>query len=64
MTENRLQPGDLLPHFILNDENHQPVDISLLKVVPGISLQLRYVTAFDQVLFSVWFIEYVHNICS
>jgi thioredoxin-dependent peroxiredoxin len=31
MTENRLQPGDLLPHFILNDENHQPVDIALLK---------------------------------
>jgi peroxiredoxin Q/BCP len=28
MTENHLKPGDKLPHFILNDENHQPVNIS------------------------------------
>lgn len=26
----QLKPGDKLPHFILNDENHQPVDISAL----------------------------------
>lgn len=31
MTENRLLPGDQLPHFILNDENHHPIDISSLK---------------------------------
>ena len=31
MTERKLQPGDKLPHFILNDENHCPVDISTLK---------------------------------
>lgn len=28
MSKNHLYPGDRLPHFILNDENHQPVDIS------------------------------------
>ena len=28
MSENQLKPGDQLPHFILNDENHQPVNIS------------------------------------
>jgi len=28
MSENHLKPGDQLPHFILNDENHQPVNIS------------------------------------
>lgn len=26
----QLKPGDKLPHFILNDENHHPVDISAL----------------------------------
>jgi len=31
MTDKKLQPGDFLPHFILNDENHQPVDIASLK---------------------------------
>jgi peroxiredoxin Q/BCP len=31
MNENRLKPGDYLPHFILNDDNHQPVDISMLR---------------------------------
>lgn len=31
MAEHKLQPGDLLPHFILNDENHQPVNISSIK---------------------------------
>jgi peroxiredoxin Q/BCP len=31
MAEHRLQPGELLPHFILNDENHQPVNIASLK---------------------------------
>ncbi len=31
MAENKLHPGDLLPHFILNDENHQPVDIAYIK---------------------------------
>ena len=25
-----MMPGDRLPHFILNDENHQPIDISTL----------------------------------
>ncbi|MDP2336006.1 MAG: peroxiredoxin [Bacteroidota bacterium] len=28
MSDKHLKPGDQLPHFILNDENHQPVDIS------------------------------------
>jgi thioredoxin-dependent peroxiredoxin len=31
MADKKLQPGDFLPHFILNDENHQPVDIASLK---------------------------------
>jgi peroxiredoxin Q/BCP len=31
MAENKLHPGDQLPHFILNDENHQPVNIASLK---------------------------------
>jgi thioredoxin-dependent peroxiredoxin len=31
MTKKRLVIGDQLPHFILNDENHQPIDISTLK---------------------------------
>ncbi len=31
MAENKLHPGDQLPHFILNDENHQPVDIASIK---------------------------------
>src|SRR5665648_59846 len=28
MSENQLNIGDELPHFIMNDENHHPVDIS------------------------------------
>jgi peroxiredoxin Q/BCP len=32
MAENKLHVGDQLPHFILNNENHQPVDIASLKV--------------------------------
>ena len=28
MTKKKLSVGDKLPHFILNDETHQPVDIS------------------------------------
>ncbi len=28
MSENQLNKGDKLPHFIMNDENHRPVDIS------------------------------------
>lgn len=28
MTKKRLVVGDQLSHFILNDENHQPIDIS------------------------------------
>jgi peroxiredoxin Q/BCP len=28
MTKKRLVVGDQLPHFILNDETHQPIDIS------------------------------------
>ena len=28
MTKKRLNTGDFLPHFIMNDENHMPVDIS------------------------------------
>src|SRR5450759_2998098 len=31
MADNKLHPGDQLPHFILNDENHHPVDIASLK---------------------------------
>jgi peroxiredoxin Q/BCP len=31
MKKERLVIGDHLPHFILNDENHQPIDISGLK---------------------------------
>lgn len=31
MAEKQLQPGEYLPHFILNDENHDPIDISLVK---------------------------------
>lgn len=30
MAVTQLKPGDKLPHFILNDENHNPVDISSL----------------------------------
>lgn len=30
MAINPLKPGDKLPHFILSDENHNPVDISSL----------------------------------
>ena len=30
MAEHKLQIGEKLPHFILNDETHQPVDISTL----------------------------------
>jgi len=28
MTEKKLLIGDLLPHFIMNNENHEPIDIS------------------------------------
>lgn len=31
MAETKLQKGDQLPHFILNDENHQPINIASLK---------------------------------
>ena len=31
MEESKLQKGDQLPHFILNDENHQPVNIASIK---------------------------------
>lgn len=31
MADNKLQKGGKLPHFILNDENHQPVNISSIK---------------------------------
>ncbi|HET6555961.1 MAG TPA: peroxiredoxin [Prolixibacteraceae bacterium] len=31
MAENKLRKGDKLPHFILNNENSQPVNISSLK---------------------------------
>jgi thioredoxin-dependent peroxiredoxin len=31
MKKEKLVPGDLLPHFILNNESHQPIDISALK---------------------------------
>ncbi len=30
MTEKKLAYGDRLPHFIMNDENHRPIDISTL----------------------------------
>lgn len=30
MSANPLKPGDKLPHFILNDETHHPVDISAI----------------------------------
>lgn len=30
MATTELKPGDKLPHFILNDENHNPIDISSL----------------------------------
>jgi len=28
MADNKLQTGDQLPHFIMKDENHQPINIS------------------------------------
>lgn len=28
MAATQLKPGDKLPHFVLNDENHNPVDVS------------------------------------
>ncbi|MFA5329601.1 MAG: peroxiredoxin [Prolixibacteraceae bacterium] len=28
MSENELKPGDKIPHFVMNDESHNPVDIS------------------------------------
>jgi thioredoxin-dependent peroxiredoxin len=28
MSQNQLNPGDKLPHFIMNDETHNPIDIS------------------------------------
>lgn len=31
MALSKFQKGDQLPHFILNDENHQPVNIASLK---------------------------------
>ena len=31
MSGRKLRIGDQLPHFIMNDENHQPIDISTLK---------------------------------
>lgn len=31
MADTKLNEGDQLPHFILNDENHQPVNIASLK---------------------------------
>ena len=31
MTDNKLQIGDQLPHFILNDENYQPINIASIK---------------------------------
>ena len=31
MEQNKLQIGDHLPHFILNDENHQPINIASIK---------------------------------
>ncbi|HLN73453.1 MAG: peroxiredoxin [Methylococcaceae bacterium] len=31
MAANKIQKGDQLPHFILKNENHQPVNISSIK---------------------------------
>ena len=31
MTDKKLQTGDQLPHFILNDENYQPINIASIK---------------------------------
>jgi len=31
MAERKLRIGDHLPHFILNDENHQPINIASIK---------------------------------
>lgn len=31
MAEQKLREGDQLPHFILNDENREPIDISSIK---------------------------------
>jgi thioredoxin-dependent peroxiredoxin len=31
MKREKILPGDKLPHFILNNENHEPIDISVLK---------------------------------
>ena len=31
MAERKIQIGDRLPHFILNDENHQPINIASIK---------------------------------
>lgn len=31
MTDNKLQTGDYLPHFIMKDENYQPINISSRK---------------------------------
>ncbi len=31
MFENQLKTGDYIPHFILNNEMHLPVDVSLIK---------------------------------
>lgn len=31
MTDKKLQIGDQLPHFILNDENYQPINIASIK---------------------------------
>jgi peroxiredoxin Q/BCP len=31
MADKKLQKGDLIPHFILNDENHNPINISSIK---------------------------------
>jgi peroxiredoxin Q/BCP len=30
MSANQINLGDKLPHFIMNDENHQPIDISAI----------------------------------
>ena len=31
MSDKQLEIGDYLPHFLLNDENHLPIDISLIR---------------------------------
>lgn len=31
MASTQFKPGDKLPHYIMNDENHFPVDVSTLK---------------------------------